>query len=168
MLDYKNEKFDIVIQAGQSNAQGYGFGEVDQEYVPNEDVLCLTNEKKVEVVDNCLKVEFADKPFEIVVANEEIENDKPIGNFSLTFAEEYIKNGLLKKGRKLLIVRSAVGGTGFYGKHWGQDDILYKKMLEMTDYAVSLTPKTKSLPFCGIKGSTTPLKAIIQARTRGN
>ena len=142
-MDFMNEKFDIIIQAGQSNAQGYGMGEVDKEYVLNDDVLYLTNEKKVEVVNDELKIEFADKPFEIVVASEDIENDKPIGNFSLTFAEEYIKNGLLKKGRKLLIVRSAVGGTGFYRKHWGMDDILYKKMIEMTDYAVSLNPENK-------------------------
>ena len=37
IMDYQKEKFDIIIQAGQSNAQGCGRGEVTKEYVPDAD-----------------------------------------------------------------------------------------------------------------------------------
>lgn len=33
--------FDIIIQAGQSNAEGWGVGRVEKEYVSDERVLYL-------------------------------------------------------------------------------------------------------------------------------
>ena len=35
------EKFDIIIQGGQSNAEGGGLGPVEQEYQPNDKILYL-------------------------------------------------------------------------------------------------------------------------------
>ena len=34
LKDFTKEKFDIIIQAGQSNADGTGFGNTDEPYVP--------------------------------------------------------------------------------------------------------------------------------------
>ena len=33
--DFTKDKFDIIIQAGQSNAEGAGLGSVEEPYVPN-------------------------------------------------------------------------------------------------------------------------------------
>jgi hypothetical protein len=36
------EKYDIILQAGQSNADGYGHGPAEVSYVPDERILYLT------------------------------------------------------------------------------------------------------------------------------
>ena len=38
LMNFSGKAFDILIQAGQSNAEGYGFGDVDSAYQPNERV----------------------------------------------------------------------------------------------------------------------------------
>ena len=83
--------YDIIIQAGQSNAEGCGYGPVTKEFVPSPNVFYLNSEKTVDVIDGLLKIEYADVPFEIVPAEERIINDITYGDFSLTFAEEYEK-----------------------------------------------------------------------------
>ena len=43
-----------------------------------------------------------------------VQGGQITGDFSLTFAEEYEKAGLLQAGRKLLIVRAAIGGRRYF------------------------------------------------------
>ena len=43
-----------------------------------------------------------------------VQGGRITGDFSLTFAEEYEKAGLLQAGRKLLIVRAAIGGKRYF------------------------------------------------------
>ena len=38
MIDFNNEKFDIVILAGQSNAIGYGLGETDSPFKESDKI----------------------------------------------------------------------------------------------------------------------------------
>lgn len=140
---FKTEKFDIVIQGGQSNAEGCGVGFVEPEYKPCEDVLYLDIHKKVETIENRLVITYAEKPFAIKIAEERFLEDGKRGDFALTFSQEYIREGLLTNERKLLIVRAAVGGTGFQKEHWGLGKQLYTKLVEMTDYALSLNPENR-------------------------
>ena len=144
--------YDIIIQAGQSNAEGCGYGPVTKEFVPSPNAFYLSSEKTVDVIDGLLKIEYADVPFEIVPAEERIINDITYGDFSLTFAEEYEKAGLLKEGRKILIVRAAVGGTGFCVKQWGIGMQLYDKLLEMTEYALNLGGDNRIVAFLWHQG----------------
>ena len=116
---------DILIQAGQSNAEGMGLGEVENGYVPNDKVYYLTAEKNVEHTSERVIVQFANKPFNINIAEERKSSNGSIGDFSLFFARKYIESGLLKGGRKLLIVRAGIGGTGFKKGNWGVNDLLY-------------------------------------------
>lgn len=145
-------EFDIIIQAGQSNAEGMGLGETENGYVPNDKVYYLTAERKVEHTPERVIVEFADAPFSINIAEERKSDNTPIGDFSLFFARKYIESGLLKNGRKLLIVRAAIGGTGFKKGNWGINDLLYKKMIEMTDYALSLNKNNRIVAFLWHQG----------------
>lgn len=135
------EKYDIFIQAGQSNADGWGQGSVAQEYVPDSRVLYLTGS------DPLLPEYDPNAPYEITVAQERccLINGKmeKVGDLALTFAKEYIERDCLEPDRKLLIVRSAVGGTGFLNNHWEMDAPLYKRMLDMTDYVLSLNPENR-------------------------
>lgn len=49
-------------------------------------------------------------------------------------------------------MRAAVGGTGFVKGMWGLKDQLYKKMLEMTDYALSLNHANRVVGFLWHQG----------------
>jgi hypothetical protein len=133
---YKNDLFDIIIQGGQSNAEGCGGGPVTDEYVPNENILYMNND------------------FTISIAEERIWDGNKINDFSLSFAREYIKNGRLANGRKILIIRSAVGGTGWADHRWGMTEDLYLKMMEMTKKALELNPENKLVAFLWHQGET--------------
>lgn len=146
-MDFTKYAYDVIIEAGQSNAQGCGRGPVTEEYVPDEDIIYLY--QKFDIVDKIvdgiwkMTVNILDPAFYLKVADEGEDKLGKVGDFSLTFATEYKKQGFLENGRKLLIVRAAVGGTGFMKKHWGTTDELYLRMLEMTDYALSLNSENR-------------------------
>ena len=149
---FQTEKFDIVIQGGQSNAEGCGIGFVDTEYKPCEDIVYLDIRKKVETTENSVIITYSEEPCEIKIAEERYIEDGKRGDFALTFSQEYIRRGFLKNNRKLLIVRAAVGGTGFQKEQWGLGKQLYAKLLEMTDYALSLNSENKIVGFLWHQG----------------
>ena len=155
-MSYTNEAYDIIIQAGQSNAQGCGRGPVTEEYTPDSDIMYLyqnfTNEDKI--VDGIWKaaINVLDPAFYIDIADECSDEAGKIGDFSLTFCKEYKKNGLLGEGRKLLVIRAGVGGTGFKKKHWGLTDEMYLRMIDMIDYALSLNPENRITAFLWHQG----------------
>lgn len=135
------EKYDIFIEAGQSNAAGYGHGPAEHPYVPDPRVLYLT-------AGDPEAGEYEPKgEYEIKIAaerpNPAFGPEDRLGDFSLGFAESYVKARLLPPDRKLLIIRSAVGGTGFLKHYWRVGDPLHLRMLRMTDYALSLNPENR-------------------------
>ena len=143
------EAYDIILQAGQSNADGYGHGPAECPYIPGERILYLTagNPQAGEY--------YPEGEYVISVAAERPVPDHPddfLGDFSLSFAEKYVEEGRLEKGRKLLIVRTAVGGTGFLKGYWRKGDPLYERMLRMTDYALSLNPENRLVGFLWHQG----------------
>ena len=111
LKDFTKEKFDIIIQAGQSNAEGCGCGPAKEPYVPSD------------------KVFYLNRDFVITQACERVTGNEIQSNWSLSFSREYINAGMLAEDRKLLIIRSAVGGTGFLDKRWGMKDELYLCMM---------------------------------------
>ena len=65
-MNFEKNVYDIIILAGQSHAEGYGRGEVSDEYVPDEDIISLTpsyrsTTEKVNGVDK-LYVVYNDEP----------------------------------------------------------------------------------------------------------
>ena len=148
-----NEKYDIIIEGGQSNAEGSGKGLVTKynEYVPRPEVMYLHVVKEITIADG-VRVAYPDKDFYFDVAAEREHEGQKVGDLALTFAEDYINAGLLEEGRKLLIIRGAIGGTSFNLKQWGVDGSVYSKMIEMTDYAVNLNPENKVVAFLWHQG----------------
>ena len=134
LLNFSEKAFDIIIQAGQSNAEGYGFGDVENAYQPNPAVWYLNND------------------FTISRAAELVVNNGVQSNFALSFAQRYIDNNLLSEGRELLILRCAVGGTGFLDNHWKLTDDLYLRMMEMIKTALSLNPSNRLVAFLWHQG----------------
>lgn len=133
---FKTEEFDIIIQAGQSNSEGCGLGDTATPFVSDDKILYLNGD------------------FSITMAHEQVWGNVIIGNFSLSFATEYVKSGKLKGGRKLLILRTAVGGTGFSDKRWGMNDDLFLRMMEMTKTALSLNPNNRLVALLWHQGET--------------
>ncbi len=156
---YKNQPMDIVIQGGQSNAEGAGRGDAKEPYVPDERILYL-NPRAYAVVKNYpdgsenMEVSYPEAPVIEIAAERKIGEGKGeiLSDFSLSFAREYLRAGLLGAGRKLLIIRAAVGGTGFAKGHWTQNGILYRKLLALTDSALSLNPGNKLVAFLWHQG----------------
>ena len=140
------EQFDIFILAGQSNAEGRGVGTSPEQYVPRDDIYSLNANICVVDTGRGLDITYPDSTFVLKKAEEEIaDKNEQVSNFALSFAQKYVEKGFLESGRKVLIIRAAVCGTGFAKGHWGKDDILFRKMLEMTDYALQLNPTNRLL-----------------------
>ena len=136
LLDFSKEKFDVVIQAGQSNSQGCGLGPAEEPFTPSGDIWYLNNN------------------FTISMAQEDVVGNEIVTNFSLSFATEYVKKGRLCDGRKLLIVRAGIGGTGFADKRWGMEDDLFLTMMEMIKTALALNPENRLVAFLWHQGET--------------
>ncbi len=136
LKNFKNENFDIIIQAGQSNSEGSGLGDASCPYIPNENVWYLTGD------------------FNIENAREYVYGNQILSNYSLSFSNEYIKHGLLKNGRKLLILRTSVGGTGFLDNRWGLNDDLFLRMMEMIKMSLELNNNNRLVAFLWHQGET--------------
>lgn len=139
LRDFSKERFDIIVQAGQSNSDGTGFGPVDAPWEPREDVWYLNGD------------------FTITHALERVCGNEIQSNYSLSFAREYLEKGLLAEGRKLLILRTSVGGTGFLDHRWGMTDDLYLRMMEMIRTALGLNESNRLVAFLWHQGETDAL-----------
>lgn len=136
LRDLSDERFDIIIQAGQSNSDGTGYGPVEDPWQPTEDVWYINFD------------------FTLSVAREAVNGNEIQSNYSLSFAREYMKKGLLKEGRKLLILRTSVGGTGFLDHRWGMTDDLYLHMMDMIRTALALNKENRLVAFLWHQGET--------------
>ncbi len=133
-MNYGNEKFDIILLAGQSNAEGTGFGPCDEEYEKDTDIFRMVGSKKFEdawIIDFPISID--------IEAPHSHERD----DLSLAFAHEYKKAGFLEKDRRILLVHTALGGTGFSSGHWRVGDSVYKRMLYMLDCALNMNPENR-------------------------
>jgi len=136
LRDFTKDKFDIIIQAGQSNSDGRGLGFVDHPYTVNKLVWYLTPDYIIEP------------------ARETVQKNRILTNYSLAFAQKYLESGRLEEGRKLLILRTAVGGTGFLDNHWKLTDDLYLRMIEMIRTALALNPENHLVALLWHQGET--------------
>ena len=142
LRDFTKEKFDIIIQAGQSNSDGTAFGHIDTPYQPKYEVWHFTGD------------------FTIEIAREMVNCNNIQSHYGFAFADEYLKAGRLAEDRKLLILRTSIGGTGFLDNHWKLTDDLYLRMLSMIDTALALNPENRLVAFLWHQGET---DAILNA-----
>ena len=134
--DFTQDKLDIIIQAGQSNAEGCSFGSADNPYQPDGRVWYLNQNGT------------------ITPATEAVVNNGIQSNFALPFAREYLAAGKLAPGRSLLVVRAAVGATGFLDNRWKLTDDLYLQMMDMIRTALSLNPENRLVALLWHQGET--------------
>ncbi len=150
---FYNEKFDIFIEAGQSNADGTGMGPTTEIYEPTSDILYMKDTRDyMSFGQGVVTIKPIDSENSIEIANDHTYNGNVYGDFALTFAKDYVNNGFLQPDRKVLIVRTASGGTGFESGHWKIGDYLYNRMLALVDFAISLNPENKIVGFLWHQG----------------
>lgn len=154
----KDTKLDIIIIAGQSNAEGFGVGEVSEEYVKDDRILWLNDKSNPHFTqdENGKDIFHISYPSEmyISVAEEPIKNEEgKVGKLSFFFAKEYLKEKLATD-RKILIVNAAVGGTGFARNEWGytENSVLFRRLMDMTKYALSLNSENRIVAFLWHQG----------------
>lgn len=151
------DKYDVVVIAGQSNAEGYGLGAVTEELTPNENVLWLNDKSNPRFEKNDqgkdeLRLDYP-SPFYTSVAEEPTGESGKVGKLAIVFAKMYYQKYLKGTDRKVLIVNSAVGGTGFARNEWGVDNaILYTRLCDMTKYALSLNAQNRLVAFLWHQG----------------
>lgn len=151
-----NDNYDIIILGGQSNAEGYGKGDVTEEYERNEKILWLNDkanphfEKGIDGND-FLAIDYPSET-NVEIADEPCDNLGKTGKLALFFAKKYVESGFLNSGRKLLIINAAVGGTGFARNEWGVGNVLYNRMLSMTDEVISQNDKNRIVAFLWHQG----------------
>ncbi|MCL2740682.1 MAG: sialate O-acetylesterase [Oscillospiraceae bacterium] len=121
--------YDVVIQAGQSNSEGCGLGPTARPYVWDGSAFQM------------------EPDLSVAEAREGGGAANPVGSFHLSFARLYKERYLTGdgRGRRLLILRTAVGGTGFADGRWGLGDDLFLRMMAMTRHALALGPGNNAL-----------------------
>ncbi|MBR2499069.1 MAG: hypothetical protein IKB67_05100 [Clostridia bacterium] len=149
LMNPKNDKFDIIILAGQSNASGCGWGETTMPWEINPKIKMLRGRMSVAFgVDNDydrsgMKIDCVQE-YWVVDADERWDSEEKInqGVLALQFAKAYCENNL-QNDRKILIVDNALGGTSFSKGHWAVGDLLYSRLFKITDEALSMNPENK-------------------------
>lgn len=148
--DIRNIGFDIIVLAGQSNAEGNGVSEPKRQY-HNEDVYQLSDNSLTIYGYGVLDYQ-KQASFKVEYASYRKSDYRILEDISETFADLYIQKGYLEKGRKLLIVKAAVGGTGFSLHQWGVGNPLHYRLKDMVDYALSLNESNRLVAFLWHQG----------------
>ena len=147
MENNKDQAFDVIVLAGQSNAEGNGIKKDKTEFL-SDDVYQVIDKNYIglKTLDDGKVIIEMVYPTEIVFEKAHERSDGKGGSladFSETFAKRYIEDGRLINGRKILIVKTAVGGTGFARNEWGIGSPLYERLRYMLDYALGLNKKNR-------------------------
>ena len=154
MIDLARLKSDVIILAGQSNAEGNGIRVGSDEYLCSPDVYMLYDKNADTLYYDDDGNLIVPKQMEIVAEKyaERRANGVKFAEITRKFTEDYIKDGLLEKGRKLLVIKAGFGGAGFAKDRWGVGNVLSDRMLKMTDYALSLNQENRIVAFLWHQG----------------
>lgn len=140
---YMDYDYDVVLIAGQSNAEGYGRGDEQLKYIPHDPIYGYTEHKGVHLA--------CDKRY---------KRRDVAAAFCLYFGEAYCASGLLQPGRKLLLLNTAVGGTGFTDHRWGEGADLSSRMHRLTREVLSWNPRNRVVAFLWHQGETDAINKL--------
>ena len=164
MLTYKrdygikdDDGYDVIILAGQSNAVGYGAGDTDDVFTESDDMMEIKDTNTaIAYVTNEEGKRYLDMPFppdlDYVRLGDRYAYERWNACLANTFAESYKRSGRLKCGRKLLVVKTAVGGTGFIKEQWTDGGVCDVKMYHMIKEAFKLSKNMRIVAFLWHQG----------------
>lgn len=134
---FQTYAYDIILVAGQSNAEGYGRGDETCKFIPHDPIYGYTEKKGIHLA-----------------CDKKIRRLGFTASFCLYFGEEYVRAGLLNPKRKLMLLNTAVGGTGFSDCRWGMGEDLFERMLRMCNHVLALNPENRIKAFLWHQGET--------------
>ena len=149
--EHLNTAFDIVVIAGQSNAEGCGYGVADVPYEKDERVYVMRDTESARIVFDSENMPRLQANCPAVCNISVAEDNLPTANMGFSFAREYVKNDLLK-GRKLLVIFAGVNGTGFTRPEWGEGNIMNSRLFAAIDEALQLNPNNRLVAFLWHQG----------------
>ena len=145
IVNPSNDKFDIIILAGQSNASGCGIGPTTMLWSVDADLMMMKGsflrDDGNEFERDASKLRYSAE-YKIDFADERHAEGYRRGVLALPFAKLY-KQEFFEEGRKILIVDTARGGTGFCSGHWTLDGGLYIRMVDMVESALLMNPENR-------------------------
>lgn len=147
LTQMKNFDFDIIVVAGQSNAEGCGLGNEKLIYKKSENIYQLIDCNNYSYIENngSYKLNLV-LPIEMnfCVAEErfDLTERKNRSAFCDTFVKLYEKK-YLHDNRKILLIRGAINGSGFSRNEWGKDGVLYNRLKDVIDFSLSANEKNR-------------------------
>ena len=156
--DFSKMAFDIIVLAGQSNAEGNGVSLEDKPFVmpgvyeiidKNKYGMKLKEDGSYDSLDFVYPVET------IIRELQERKNDSGThycSDISLSFVEQYKKSRFYSSNRKILVIKTAYGGSGFAFDQHGVGNPLYRRMLDMINVGLSLNKENRIVAFLWHQG----------------
>lgn len=148
--------YDVIVLAGQSNAVGFGWGESEEVYSPSDKILEFSDDYKMRYIHDVPGVSGLDYVYPPHLyfgkARDKYDYERLNACLANSFAAEYVKQGYLKEGRKLVIVKAAIGGTGFIKGYWKEDGICVKRLNYLMDKAFELGDDCRIVAFLWHQG----------------
>ena len=148
--------FDIIIVAGQSNAEGYGVSSDPKPIVISDAYEIIDKNKygmKLKEDGSYDDLDFV-YPVETIFRELQERNVNGVYNsdLSLGFAEKYKKSKFYSPDRKILVIKTGYGGSGFAFDQHGVGNPLYKRMLDMINAGLSLNKNNRIVAFLWHQG----------------
>lgn len=154
--DFSKMVFDIIIVAGQSNAEGYSVS-LDSEPLVISDAYEIIDKNKfgmkLKEDGSYGGLDFV-YPVEVVIRElqERWSNDSYCSDLSLGFVEAYKKSKFYSPERKILVIKTGYGGSGFAFDQHGVGNPLYIRMLDMINIGLSLNKNNRIVAFLWHQG----------------
>ena len=148
--------FDIVVVAGQSNAEGNGVSFDNKPLIISDAYEIIDKNKygmKLKEDGSYDSLDFV-YPVETIIRElqERKVNDIYNSDLSLSFVEQYKKSKFYSPDRKVLVIKTAYGGSGFAFNQHGVGNPLYKRMLDMINIGLSLNKENRIVAFLWHQG----------------
>ena len=153
---FSNMVFDIVVVAGQSNAEGYGVSFDNKPLIiadayeiidKNKYGMRLKEDGSYDSLDFVYPVETIIRELQERSVNKIYNSD-----LSLSFVEEYKKSKFYSPERKVLVIKTGYGGSGFAFNQHGVGNPLYKRMIDMINVGLSLNKNNRIVAFLWHQG----------------
>ena len=154
--DLSKMEFDIIILAGQSNAEGYGVSLDSKPLVISDAYEIIDKNKfgmKLKEDGSYGGLDFV-YPVEKIIRElqERKSEDKYNADLSLGFVEEYKKSQFYSPNRKILVIKTGYGGSGFAFDQHGVGNPLYIRILDMVNVGLSLNKNNRIVAFLWHQG----------------
>ena len=148
--------FDIIVLAGQSNAEGNGVSLENRPMVVMDAYEIIDKNPygmKLKKDGSYAGLDFV-YPVETILR--ELQERKVNGTYnsdlSLSFAERYKQSKFYSPNRKILVIKTGYGGSGFAFDQHGVGNPLYRRMLDMIDIGLSLNKGNRIVAFLWHQG----------------